>query len=1807
MANSVSIIFNTNAATIAKSIAEMTAEIDKLKSRSRRSQTSTMQTRETLTGAFRAANRPDLSRQSGLNAVRGATQKGLTDRLEASTVLAANMLKRTKGAQKLVAELNEGVGYAIDEGMRPLREAATALRKKASKTKDKKKQAELMDAADEIDKQVGQYDRLRPGQKAARRAFKEADSLTALEKAQTAFQKIGVEMGSAGDLSKFAGRLTTISPAIAHSVQSLRDSMNRISPQDYMARLAEISQRGVATLTGQRDAFTAQINKEVTGRAGKGGGYRHVFEKRFGDVEAMMASGKQFEFKDIADQTAFSAWKDSVRKGLGGYITKQLDPKSIKQLTQLNEAKKGGDEAQIQAALAKAERAVKTRLSTMYEQLAKLEDIAKTTKDRDLNNIVNGFKRQLGAQAQVLNSQVADGALKTQGALYSSLEAGLKNFNTTARTLGGSKTTKTKDNLGQFVNDLDEAAFQLISDQVTGFKRLKFKSLGNKNLEQAGFSPTDQNVLTSKILAPAGFFKAGSQEERLDALGKATQLVTPTLEAMGLKGKDLITAQTHLKNVIDALSKQYGKAANFTQGVNAEQAQLKRAKALELVSQGKFDEARKMVDELDGLVSTRVNRGRPSKRKGGGVGGGQARSQAELDSQAILDREENKAQVEAAINRAQNNPKNSFMGKLRTVSAFAGSLLNVYGLVASAVGTVVNLTTQLIQKANELDKVASTVNALGGSFSSFSEAMKVATTQQALYGGTLTETMQGLTSLMPITKRYGVDLAQLDNVARRLAVVDPLQGFAGASIALKEFFSGDITSLSRRFEIDRKSLNSIKAAGTQAEQLVALDKALAGMGISTDVLAAKTQTAAVKFDRAGASWENFQTVVGKSLQSTFAPAADAVSELFSESGVDLANIVEMEQYLIDIQKQMSRTAAQFKDFGEELEPVATELDRFTSGALFDEASLTTQKADVTALINQFNDLINKLNEIRDTEGKTRIQLFSEKDAELIKQLAVISEQTGISVKVLLEERSAGGRLKTNKESYNEQMQNIGLSDSILFYLTAGLGQTEEVQNMRNLVGNVSIGNVVPKGFDNTVVNPADFGGTDSYEVKQVAFDKATAEAGLRKSISTQNLENASAAYTQAAVESSKQISNLPDLTKTLQIENLKNQENIDYTKSMEALRNKLTSGVLTQEESDAVLRQMIELNKKLLSARAASLQVEDSYISNMAKSVQAFGSVTAKDSIVKRLDEITQKQAESGQGFLSRLYGMAGGGATLDPNNKGVKEIVKFAKEKFNIDRETLYYTDQLEKKQAKMALNANKTVSAYNALTNLASGLNVSLNQAVQYAMEFSSQVSGFASSSVFGQLSLQDRLNISSISLDNIGAPGGPQNSGEATAALSNYTGLLLEQANAGKASADATKKITEKYEKDKVKIQKEGEDERTKIMEDWSETTARLIRESEYAKRAQTADFYETMFQNDNLTAEQQAGFSARREAIREEADLVRSEDPAKAQLIMDAGEQQIKNEMEAAEKIAKYQKDNVEIDEELGELQSDLAKAKDEEARKDIRKKIEKLNQQKLENQREIDQVIAVQRLRAIADEQKLKDARNGISEEQRARDKAIQDSKDKEAKALGEIKTQRDADLAEEITNRSKATQAQIADAQDYQRVVSIGNIMQAAAAMAASGKSQEEVKSYIDTNLGDITKYFADKGTPFGKGMVKYIEGQKNLVGSTATGVNPALAALAEMFGIPLNGGLPEMDIPITTFNPYTGRTDNGPIRDPDNPGFNTPGGPGQGPQKPVNLPKSLELNAVATTTNTERLIDVNTSLKTLNDNLWYMMGRRGV
>ena len=127
--------------------------------------------------------------------------------------------------------------------------------------------------------------------------------------------------------------------------------------------------------------------------------------------------------------------------------------------------------------------------------------------------------------------------------------------------------------------------------------------------------------------------------------------------------------------------------------------------------------------------------------------------------------------------------------------------------------------------------------------------------------------------------------------------------------------SGDITSLSRRFEIDRKTLNSIKEAGTKAEQLKELDKVLSSMGISQAVLSARTATAAASFDKASSSWDNYQTLLGQGLQESLRPLADMVTSDLEFSGGELsANLIAQNQRqdilidyaeIIDLSKEAS--------------------------------------------------------------------------------------------------------------------------------------------------------------------------------------------------------------------------------------------------------------------------------------------------------------------------------------------------------------------------------------------------------------------------------------------------------------------------------------------------------------------------------------------------------------------------------------------------------------------------------------------------------------------------------------------------------------------------------------------------------------------------------------------------------------------------------------------------------------------------------------------------------------------------------------
>jgi hypothetical protein len=123
-------------------------------------------------------------------------------------------------------------------------------------------------------------------------------------------------------------------------------------------------------------------------------------------------------------------------------------------------------------------------------------------------------------------------------------------------------------------------------------------------------------------------------------------------------------------------------------------------------------------------------------------------------------------------------------------SNISGGLNKFIGL-GFAIQTVSNTIGEFINQANQAEKINTTFRALSGSTEEYQKNLAAAKNQQSLFGGSLAENQEDMSQLIYTARSAGIELGKLTQIARRLAIVDPVQGFKGASIALKEFFSGE--------------------------------------------------------------------------------------------------------------------------------------------------------------------------------------------------------------------------------------------------------------------------------------------------------------------------------------------------------------------------------------------------------------------------------------------------------------------------------------------------------------------------------------------------------------------------------------------------------------------------------------------------------------------------------------------------------------------------------------------------------------------------------------------------------------------------------------------------------------------------------------------------------------------------------------------------------------------------------------------------------------------------------------------------------
>jgi endonuclease YncB( thermonuclease family) len=216
--------------------------------------------------------------------------------------------------------------------------------------------------------------------------------------------------------------------------------------------------------------------------------------------------------------------------------------------------------------------------------------------------------------------------------------------------------------------------------------------------------------------------------------------------------------------------------------------------------------------------------------------------------------------------------------KLRDLQFFAQGIAGIPQIPQQIMQTIEMATNPALSA----ERTMTTARSLSLTPQVYNAALSAAAGQQARFGGSLSTNVGKITDFIPLTNAYGVDMTKSLNVARKLAAFDPAQGMQGASIALKEFLSGNVSSLSRRFEINRSALSKINT-GDATEMLDSLDNVLSSMGVTDKLIDDQANTMATKYDKMVGRLETIGQNLSGMLVSAVTPALESM--LGSDSDV----------------------------------------------------------------------------------------------------------------------------------------------------------------------------------------------------------------------------------------------------------------------------------------------------------------------------------------------------------------------------------------------------------------------------------------------------------------------------------------------------------------------------------------------------------------------------------------------------------------------------------------------------------------------------------------------------------------------------------------------------------------------------------------------------------------------------------------------------------------------------------------------------------------------------------------------------------
>lgn len=283
----------------------------------------------------------------------------------------------------------------------------------------------------------------------------------------------------------------------------------------------------------------------------------------------------------------------------------------------------------------------------------------------------------------------------------------------------------------------------------------------------------------------------------------------------------------------------------------------------------------------------------------GDAAGGAARLKTALQTAAYIDPKQATSALNQIISLEQKaaaeSARLSKAGGLqilpRTVESFGtqaldqvkSSLLGIVGPAAlvTAGFSAIRGSAEAAKQALDLREAQNALKAVSGSAQVYADALATARRQQVLFGGSLQDNIDGLQGLVVTSRDTGASLQALADLAARLNIKSPEQGIGGARVALQEAFSeGNITSLSRRFEIPKAALAAFKDESiSTAEKVQILSGYLDSVGISSAAVAGKVDPTALAFRNLNAELEAAKLNAGGQLADAFARSADGLGRL----------------------------------------------------------------------------------------------------------------------------------------------------------------------------------------------------------------------------------------------------------------------------------------------------------------------------------------------------------------------------------------------------------------------------------------------------------------------------------------------------------------------------------------------------------------------------------------------------------------------------------------------------------------------------------------------------------------------------------------------------------------------------------------------------------------------------------------------------------------------------------------------------------------------------------------------------------------